>query len=230
LKALTKKLGNEFLTGDLSLSEKALAERLINYAYREILNSKYELEKQDRAFLQDKFVAKYFCNFSLFQSAPDIWGLKQIFPIMPLHRNNEFPAIKSRIYDLTCDSDGRIDKYVEADTVQAHLSLHVLKQQQDYIIGIFLVGAYQEILGDMHNLFGDTHAVNIVINADGSYQKCDEQPSDTIAEILSYLHIDTDRMRQVWDEKLDSNNVSGHKKEHIMKELAASLHVNSYLS
>ncbi len=124
LKAMSKKLENEFSIGGISLSEKAIAERLVKYAYWKIINSKFNIEKQDQAFIQDKFVAKYFCNFSLFQSAPDVWGLKQIFPILPLHRNNELPVIKSRIYDLTCDSDGRIDKYVEADSVQSHISLH----------------------------------------------------------------------------------------------------------
>lgn len=230
LSKLSKKIESEFSIGAVSLSEKAIAERLTNYAYWNIINSKIDIEEQEREFIKDKFTAKYFCNFSLFQSAPDIWGLKQIFPILPLHRNNEVPVIRSRIYDLTCDSDGRVDKYVEADSIHMHISLHPLKPQQDYILGIFLVGAYQEILGDMHNLFGDTHAVNIIINEDGSYQKCDEEPGDTIAEILSYLHIDTGRMRQVWEERLESNNVLGRKKEHIIDELAASLNSNSYLS
>lgn len=230
LKSLSEKLENEFSTANLSLSEKSIAERLLSYAYWKVLTSKIDIEEQDQAFLQEKFIAKYFCNFSLFQSVPDIWGLKQIFPILPLHRNNEPPVIKSRIYDLTCDSDGRIDRYVEADSVQSHLSLHEFQQQKDYILGIFLVGAYQEILGDMHNLFGNTHTVNIVINEDGSYQKCDEEPGDTITEILSYLHIDTVRMRQVWEEKLVSNHVSGHKKVQVIDELTASLYANNYLS
>ena len=230
LKKLSKKLGNQFSTGNLSLSEKATAERLANYAYWKILNAKFELEEQDQSFIQDQFISKYICNFSLFQSAPDIWGLKQIFPILPLHRNNELPEIKSRIHDLTCDSDGRVDKYVEANSVHSHISLHEFRQQQDYILGIFLVGAYQEILGDMHNLFGDTHTVNIIINADGSYQKCDEEPGDTIAEILSYLHIDTGRMHQVWEERLVSNKVPDDKREQVIHELTASLHANSYLS
>jgi len=230
LKALVKNIDEQFAAGELSLLEKAQTESLAIYAYWKIINSKVELEEQDRISIEDKFVAKYFCNFSLFQSAPDIWGLKQIFPIMPLQRNNEAPVIKSRIYDLTCDSDGRVDKYVEADSVQPYISLHPLKSQQDYILGIFLVGAYQEILGDMHNLFGDTHAVNIVLNTDGSYQICDEEPGDTIEEILSYLHIDTGRMRQAWLERLSGNHVSRDKKEIVINELTASLNSNSYLS
>ena len=230
LNAIAENIEKEFAAGELLLAEKAIAERLACYAFWKLLDSKSALSEEDQTDIEDKFIAKYFCNFSLFQSVPDIWGLGQIFPIIPLHRNNEFPAIKSRIYDLTCDSDGRVDRYVEADSVQPYLSMHAFKQQQDYFLGIFLVGAYQEILGDMHNLFGDTNTVNIVLNTDGSYQICDEEPGDTIAEILSYLHIDTVRMRQIWLDRLSHNNVSEHKRKIILDELEASLHTNSYLS
>ena len=220
----------DFSQGSLSLIEKAAAEKLACIAYTEFLKVKYLLQDEDQSSLEDKFVAKYFCNFSLFQSTPDVWGLDQIFPVMPLHRLNEYPTIKARIYDLTCDSDGRIDKYVEAGSIQPYLSLHEFSEQQDYVLGLFLVGAYQEILGDLHNLFGDTNAVNIVINADNSYQICDEEPGDTIEDILSYLHMDTGRMRQVWLERLSNNNVSRQNKELVINELEASLYTNSYLS
>jgi len=230
LRKIVHIIEREFSQAELSLFEKAQAEKLASIAYREILKVKHALLDENRLRLEDKFIAKYFCNFSLFQSTPDIWGLQQIFPVMPLHRLDEYPAVKARIYDLTCDSDGRIDKYVEAGSIQPYLSLHEYNEQQDYVLGLFLVGAYQEILGDMHNLFGDTNAVNVVIKTDNSYQICDEEPGDTIAEILSYLHIDTGRMRQVWLERLSSNNVSGQDKDLVMGELEASLNVNSYLS
>ena len=220
-----------FSQGKLTLSDKALSEKLSSYCYRELLNAENILNEEHRLALEDKLVAKYFCNFSLFQSTPDIWGLQQIFPIMPLHKLNEFPAIHSRIYDLTCDSDGRIDRYVQGDGgTQSYLSLHEFEAQQDYVLGIFLVGAYQEILGDMHNLFGDTNAVNIVMNEDGSHQICDEEPGDTVLEILSYLHIDTDRMQQLWLERLSRHNVTDGVKELVLRELESSLHANSYLT
>ena len=230
LKKLAYEIEREFSCGDLSLVEKAEAEKLLSIAYKEIFKVKHCLVDSDRLDLEGKFVAKYFCNFSLFQSTPDIWGLDQIFPVMPLHRLDEHPTIKTRIYDLTCDSDGRIDRYIEAGSILPYLSLHDISEQQDYILGLFLVGAYQEILGDMHNLFGETNAVNIVIKADNSYQICDEEPGDTISEILSYLHMDTGRMRQVWRERLSNNNVSKQEKELVMDELEASLNSNSYLS
>lgn len=229
LKTSIENIELEFSSSTLPLYEKAVAEKFINYAYSKILNGALDLPQQELKIIEDKFIAKYFCNFSLFQSTPDIWGLNQIFPIMPLNRLDEFPAIRARIYDLTCDSDGRVDMYVEADSVQSHLSLHELIPQQNYVLGIFLVGAYQEILGDLHNLFGDTHTVDIVLNTDGSYQICDEEPGDTIGEILSYLHIDTGRMRQTWLERLACHNVSGQKKDLVIHELESSLHTNSYL-
>jgi len=230
LKNIIHLIEQDFSRGSLSLIEKAAAEKLASIAYKEVLKVKHALLDEEQLSLEDKFVAKYFCNFSLFQSTPDIWGLGQIFPVMPLHRLDEYPTIKARVYDLTCDSDGRIDRYVEAGSIQPYLSLHEFSKQQDYVLGLFLVGAYQEILGDLHNLFGDTNAVNIVINADNSYQICDEEPGDTIEEILSYLHMDTGRMRQVWLERLSSNNVSRQNKELVIDELEASLFTNSYLS
>ena len=230
LKKITHEVEQDFSQGNLSLIEKAAADKLASIACQEILKVKHALLDEEKLRLEDKFVAKYFCNFSLFQSTPDIWGLGQVFPVMPLHRLDEYPAIKARIYDLTCDSDGRIDRYVEAGSILPYLSLHEVSEQQDYVLGLFLVGAYQEILGDLHNLFGDTNAVNIVINADNSYQICDEEPGDTIEEILSYLHMDTGRMRQVWLERLSSNNVSRQNKEFVINELEASLYTNSYLS
>ena len=187
LKQLTKNLDLEFSTGKISLSEKAVAEKISIYAHGKILHARSSLPVEEQKSIENKFIAKYFCNFSLFQSTPDVWGLNQIFPISPLHCLDECPSVKAKIYDLTCDSDGQIDSYVEADSIQPYLSLHELKQPHDYVLGIFLVGAYQEILGDMHNLFGDTNSVNIVINSAGSYQICDQQPGDSVAEILSYF-------------------------------------------
>ena len=229
LEKLIKTIEKDFSLGKLSLIDKALVEKLAIYSYRLILNRSDMLSKDQRLDLEDKLVAKYFCNFSLFQSTPDVWGLQQIFPIMPLHRLSERPTIRTRIYDLTCDSDGRIDQYVQGGGVQPYLSLHECLPEQDYVLGIFLVGAYQEVLGDMHNLFGDTNAVNILINEDGSYQICDEEPGDTVEEILSYLHINTHSMRQLWLDKLSHRKMSDKSKQRVLKELETSLRANSYL-
>ncbi len=229
LKIILKEIQQAFSQSGISLKDKAIAEKLTHHIYQRIIKTTNDLPEDELVKLEDKLAAKYFCNFSLFQSTPDIWGLQQILPIMPLHRLNERPTIYSRIYDLTCDSDGRVDQYIEDDRIQGHLSLHEFQHQEDYVIGFFLVGAYQEILGDMHNLFGDTNAVNIMMNADGSYQICDEEPGDTTAEILSYLHIDTNSMRQLWLDRLARNHVSEQMQERVMDELESSLVANSYL-
>lgn len=223
-------IAQQFLCGEFALADKAMAEKISSYCYRELLDVKDYLDEEKKLAVQEKLVAKYFCNFSLFQSTPDIWGLQQIFPIMPVHRLHEHPEVKVRIYDLTCDSDGRIDSYVQNGGIKPYLSLHELQPHQEYVLGIFLVGAYQEILGDMHNLFGDTNAVNIVMNEDGSHQICDEEPGDTVAEILSYLHIDTGRMRQLWLERLTQQDVAAEVKKFVLEDLESSLRANSYLA
>ena len=229
LKATLDEIEQSFSQGQLSLEEKTNADRLASFSYQKLLAYPSTIKESLKQILEDKQVAKYFCNFSLFQSTPDIWGLQQIFPIMPLHQLQNCPETKARVYDLTCDSDGRVDKYVEADAIKPYLSLHKIHDSKQYVLGFFLVGAYQEILGDMHNLFGDTNAANIEINLDGSYQICDEEPGDTIAEILSYLHLDTNGMRKHWLEKLSHTNVAGQLKEFVMEELDSSLNANSYL-
>ena len=108
----------------------------------------------------------YFCNFSLFQSMPDSWAIKQLFPIMPIHRLNEKPTHHAVLGDITCDSDGKVDQFIDRRDVKRTLPLHDYNGE-DYYIGAFLVGAYQEILGDLHNLFGDTNAVHVRLSADG---------------------------------------------------------------
>lgn len=219
-----------FSSGNISLTDKAHAEKLTNIICRQLLKYRERLPEEYQRELEEKFIDKYFCNFSLFQSTPDVWGLNQIFPILPLHRLKENPQRNVRLHDLTCDSDGRIDSYVEDGSIKSYLSLHEFRPEQDYILGLFLVGAYQEILGDLHNLFGDTHAVNIELNSDGGYQIREEEPGDTIEEILSYVHIDTTIMRQVWLERLTQMKASASIKKFVIQELEASLQANSYLN
>ena len=129
---------------------------------------------------------KYFCNFSLFQSLPDSWAIDQIFPIMPIHRLNEEPARAATIQDMTCDSDGKIDNFISTKNIPYHLPLHSLKAKEPYYLGVFLVGAYQEILGDLHNLFGDTNAVHVSVNDDG-WNIDQVIDGETVAEVLEYV-------------------------------------------
>ena len=135
----------------------------------------------------DKLLAdKYFCNFSLFQSLPDSWAIDQLFPIMPIQRLNERPDRQATLQDITCDSDGKIANFVTNSYLSHSLPVHTLKPGESYYLAVFLVGAYQEILGDMHNLFGDTNAVHITVNEKG-YSIDKTIDGETVAEVLEYV-------------------------------------------
>lgn len=142
----------------------------------------------------DKLLAdKYFCNFSLFQSLPDSWALDQLFPIMPIQRLDEKPTQSVTLQDITCDSDGKISTYVNAGQQKNYLPLHSIQPNKHYYIGVFLVGAYQEILGNMHNLFGDTNAVHISVTKEG-YHIDQLIDGETVAEVLEYVQYDAKRL------------------------------------
>jgi arginine decarboxylase len=180
-----------FASGVLSLRERARAEQM----HLAIINSVAREARKDREEyaeiiedLEAMLVDRYFCNFSLFQSLPDSWAIDQLFPIMPVHRLDEEPVRRGTIQDVTCDSDGKIDRFVGGDrnAPRPSLELHPFHDGEPYIIGIFLTGAYQEILGDLHNLFGDTNAVHIRLNENG-YEITDLVHGDTVTEVLAYV-------------------------------------------
>ena len=152
----------------------------------------------------DKLLAdKYFCNFSLFQSLPDSWAIDQLFPIMPIQRLKEFPSRNATLQDITCDSDGKIANFVTGNHISHVLPLHTLKKNEPYYVGVFLVGAYQEILGDMHDLFGDTNAVHISIK-DGQYHIDQIFDGETVEEVLDYVQYNPKklvRQLEIWVSK-----------------------------
>jgi arginine decarboxylase len=178
-----------FASGVYSLRDRADAEQL----YLTTLNALNALLGDDRAaypeissHLEAALVDRYFCNFSLFQSLPDNWAIDQLFPIMPIHRLDEIPSRRGTIQDVTCDSDGVIDRFAGGRKGKASLELHPYRDEEPYILGIFLTGAYQEILGDLHNLFGDTNAVHVRLKEDG-YEITDLVHGDTVTEVLTYV-------------------------------------------
>jgi arginine decarboxylase len=136
---------------------------------------------------------KYFCNFSLFQSLPDSWAIDQIFPIIPIHRLEEKPDHYATLQDITCDSDGKIDNFISTRNISHHLPVHGLKSKDSYYIGVFLVGAYQEILGDLHNLFGDTNAVHVSVDEKG-YNIDQVIDGETVAEVLDYVQYNSKKL------------------------------------
>ncbi|WP_096084662.1 biosynthetic arginine decarboxylase [Agaribacterium haliotis] len=178
-----------FKQGRVNVRELALAENI----YLEILQrARRELPKfkrvpQELQNLDESLADIYYGNFSLFQSLPDAWAIDQVFPIMPIHRLDEKPQNSAVIADITCDSDGKIDLFANADGEQRTLALHDIKENQEYYLGVFLVGAYQETLGDLHNLFGDTHVVSVRLDSDGNYEMVEEIHGDSIGDVLSYV-------------------------------------------
>jgi arginine decarboxylase len=196
------------------------------------INKQLDWQKQSEAIilqeLAEKLADKIFCNFSLFQSLPDIWGIDQIFPIMPIHRLNEQPTRRAVIQDLTCDSDGRIDQYIDNENLEKTLPVHTINREQPYLIGFFMVGAYQEILGDMHNLFGDTHAINIKLDENG-YHFYDLQEGEAVSELLDYVHISSEELKTAYRNKLLNSDLNAQQRNDYERELIAGLCAYTYL-
>ncbi len=220
-----------FTHGVLDLEQRAMAERLYFAICREVLSRLRPDRLAHRTLrdeLQEKLADKYFCNFSLFQSLPDVWAIRQVFPIVPLHRLDEPPLCRGTIQDLTCDSDGRIDDYVEGDSVERTLPLHPLRPGEDYRLGFFLVGAYQEILGDLHNLFGDTHSVNLVFTEDG-YRLEEWEQGDRVEEVLSYIHYRPEELMACYRQRVREAGLDAEEAKAALNRLAAGLSAYTYL-
>ncbi len=195
-----------FTSGTMTLEERATAERL----WLAIMNAVAEAAVEDPEEYDDilpelnaVLIDRYFCNFSLFQSLPDSWAIDQLFPIMPVHRLNEKPTRRGTLQDVTCDSDGKIDRFVGGRKGKPSLELHAFDHGEPYILGIFLTGAYQEILGDLHNLFGDTNAVHIRLTDDG-YEFGHLVHGDTITEVLNYVQYDPQELIATFRRKVNA--------------------------
>ncbi|MCK9605448.1 MAG: biosynthetic arginine decarboxylase [Methylomonas sp.] len=220
-----------FVQGDLSLPELAETEKNYVSLCQQIQNNLNPHNHQHREILREldeKLADKVFCNFSLFQSMPDIWGIEQIFPILPIHRLEQQPTRRAVLQDLTCDSDGRIDQYVDHQNISNTLPLHAITDNEEYLIGFFMVGAYQEILGDMHNLFGDTHSINIEVDGDG-YRFGEFMEGENVSELLDYVHINTSALKVAYRHKLDNTALSAAQKQAFEQELLAGLNAYTYL-
>lgn len=189
-----------FNLGYMTLPMRAASERLfwaIGHKITELAAKKGELPEELEK-LPEILSEIYFCNFSLFQSVPDSWAIDQLFPICPIHRLSEEPTCRGVLADISCDSDGKIDHFVDKRIDKKTLELHELREGEPYYLGVFLVGAYQETLGDLHNLFGDTHAVHVVLDEDGGGWEIEEVvEGDSVKEVLSYVQFDHEDMRRI---------------------------------
>ena len=194
-----------FRRGQTTIRDRAVAENLHLAVLQNIATLITDVERVPAELenLPEQLSDIYYGNFSLFQSLPDIWAIDQIFPIMPIHRLDEEPTRQAILADITCDCDGKIDSFTTPDGQRTTLRLHELNEGEEYYLGVFLVGAYQETLGDLHNLFGDTNVVSVHINENGSFDFVREFQGDSIADVLSYVEYEPKQMLERFRKKAE---------------------------
>jgi arginine decarboxylase len=226
---------HRFARGHLDLASRARADELYAAVCRAMRRRLSHANRRQRELLDRinaELADKLFCNFSLFQSLPDVWAIEQIFPIVPLQRLREPPTERGVVHDLTCDSDGCVSHYVDQDGIEASLPVHAFDPRTEtYLIGFFMVGAYQEILGDIHNLFGDTDAVNVELDdasADG-YRLLEPERGDSADELLGYVHFDPRELLARYRRRIDAAGLERGERERLFLELKAGLYGYTYL-
>lgn len=225
-----------FTYGVLNLEQRAWCESMyFTIATKMITLSKVTPDSEDiLATLSEELCDTYFCNFSVFQSVPDSWAVGQLFPVMPVHRLKDEPQREATLADLTCDSDGKIEKFIDPETgnFKKTLRIHEMIENQQYYLGVFLTGAYQEILGDLHNLFGDTDAVHISLTEAG-YTIDHYVPGDTVTEVLSYVQYGraemVDNVRQATEMGIQSGNITKLEAKLLVKHYEEGLSGYTYL-
>ncbi len=220
-----------YAQGELGIEDRAVLDDLfysIAHRVRERLKTHERAHRQVLDDLNDKLVDKYFVNFSVFQSMPDVWAIDQVFPIVPITRLNEAPTRSGVIADLTCDSDGRIDQYVDSEGVDSSLPLHAVHEDEPYRLGFFLVGAYQETLGDIHNLFGDTDSVDVLLDGPG-FRLRNPRRGDSAERLLGYVGYDVSDLRRLLAQKLDRAGLSSSERSALHGQLEAGLTAYTYL-
>ncbi|WP_288131712.1 biosynthetic arginine decarboxylase [Microbulbifer sp.] len=223
-----------YLHGQVNLRDRALAENLFLQCAQKIRKLLDEVDQVpvDLQALPEVLSDIYYANVSVFQSLPDIWAIDQLFPLLPVHRLDEAPTRSAIIADITCDCDGKIDRFIDRQDVRKTLPLHPLKEGEDYILGTFLVGAYQETLGDLHNLFGDTNVVSVRIEEDGSVDYSREIHGDSIADVLSYVEYSPqdlfERFRKLAERAVKEKRITPQQRKDILHTYTASMSGYTY--
>jgi arginine decarboxylase len=226
---------NLFNLGYMDLQSRAAAEAYFWAICTKILKLVRELPyaPDELDGLEELLSDIYFCNFSVFQSMPDSWAIRQLFPIMPIHRLGEEPTRRAVLADITCDSDGKVDQFIDLRDVKTTLELHTYRPEEPYLLGAFLIGAYQEILGDLHNLLGDSNAVHVSLSDDGQIVIDNVIKGDTVNEVLSYVQYDPQdllkNMRQSVERAVRSNLISVAESGQLMKFYESGLEGYTYL-
>ncbi len=223
-----------FNHGNLNIRERAFGEKVywnLMYKIAQLVDKMKKIppELED---LETALADIYYCNFSVFQSIPDSWAIEQLFPIIPIHRLNEEPTRNAILADITCDCDGEIKQFIDVHDIKKTLPLHELKSEENYYIGVFLVGAYQETLGDLHNLFGDTNVVSIRVNDDRGYEFVNEIQGDTVEDVLNYVEFDTKRIRNSLRKKAEvavkENKITPNERKSILESFENGLRGYTY--
>ena len=225
---------DRYSLGMLDLVTRARVERLFWALSKDIQQMASSLKHIPDEFrgLSKLLADKYFCNFSLFQSLPDSWAIDQIFPIVPIHRLDEKPLKSATLQDITCDSDGKIENFISTRHISHYLPVHQLKQKEKYYLGVFLVGAYQEILGDLHNLFGDTNAVHISVTKDG-YTIDQVIDGETVADVLEYVQYNPKKLVRTVETWVTSSvkkgRISAEEGKEFLSNYRSGLYGYTYL-
>jgi arginine decarboxylase len=224
-----------FRFGLLSLEDRSLAESIFYSCAHKILRIVKEQDyvPDELEGLEKQMADTYFCNFSCFQSLPDFWAVQQLFPILPIHKLNVEPTRRAILADITCDSDGKIDRFIDLKDVRSVLELHPVNGE-DYILGVFITGAYQEILGDMHNLFGDTNAVHVRLDPGGNGYTIEHVvKGDTVREVLNFVQYSTDdlthRLRRSVEAAVRAGTISFEEAGHFLQKYEQGLAGYTYL-
>lgn len=226
-----KEVHQQFQLGYATLRERAAAEQI--YArtmmqVRQLLQPDVRHHQEVIENINEKLADKLFCNFSVFQSLPDVWAIEQIFPIMPLSHLDQKPVRRAVLQDLTCDSDGRIDHYVDGQGIETSLPLPECDEKSLYL-GFFMIGAYQEILGDLHNLFGDTDSVHVRLNAKGDYDINHQQAGESSAQVLRSVSFDQAYLTRAYQHQMQRAKLSAELKQEYLAYLEYGLQGYTYL-
>ena len=232
-----KQIYDTFIYGMLSLTELAIAEKIYWASVKQLTQLTKNKEDYEDIFLtlKKQLTDTYFCNFSIFQSLPDSWALSYIFPVLPIHRLREKPNKQAYLVDLTCDSDGQISKIVDYKNweIESFMPVHDLKKNEPYLMGIFLTGAYQEILGDLHNLFGDTDAVHIRVKDNNKYIIEHRVKADSISEVLEYVEFHgkqiIDKLHNITEQSIIKGDITRQEADLLVEKFEENLSRSTYL-
>jgi arginine decarboxylase len=223
-----------FGRGQIALRSLSLAESIYLHIVWAIVAVLQRVRRVPAGFegLEESLADIYYGNFSVFQSLPDVWAIDQVFPIIPVHRHNEPPTRRAILADITCDSDGKVDQFIESGGLRRTLPVHPWVESQPYYFGVFLVGAYQETLGDLHNLMGDTNVASVRLHQDGTFEFVREMSGDSISDVLTYVEYQPqkllEQLRRTAEQAVRKERITLAQRQELLESFGASLRGYTY--